>query len=204
MAVVMVLTTNWTVGVTFGFLSCAYFSLGLPLLLLVLGHNDRGAIKLQFGIRAILVFSGAIALALASWHWTNTYGAQQLAEQYEQSARQVIKFQIKEYGLRQTENEILDGIDFCETPRAVLPFIISVETDDTFTIHYSLKASSRRSQTHVWFFGYLSDPIASYKLIIPCIIICTMPLALLTLYLFLRWRNSSRMKRLDATNSRAV
>ena len=193
--------SNWIVGVLAGVFSGAMICLGVPFFLLMLEHASRGPTKLQFRIRTMLAFSGVITLALASWQWTNTYGVQRLAKHYETNAREVVRGQISKYSLRKTDDEILDGIDYFVNPHTDLPFIITVETDDAFKTHYSVKSSARSKNTHVWFFGYVSDPISKHKLFLIFVQICVLALVALILCLLILWINVSRRKMLAAADS---
>lgn len=165
MGLFMAVTSSWPRGVVCGLFSWASITLGVPFILLIFERKKRGPTKFQFRLRTILALFTLMAFVLASWQWTNTHGIQQLADKYKKDAGEVVQLQIEKYSLPDTADSILDKVDFFVNPRAILPFIITVESDEAFKIDYSATGSARTSATHVWFFGYLSEPLSKPTLI---------------------------------------
>jgi len=55
-------------------------------------------------------------------------------------------------------NEI-DTSEYFQNPRSPCPFVIHVETNHLYRSGAPLQTNSGNVQTHIWFFGYVSDPL---------------------------------------------
>ena len=120
--------------------------------------------KIRFGTRTVFILIAAVALFFASWSWTGTVGVQQLERKYAADALECIRSGSKKdsINLGQTVEEYFASSDtdhYFENPRAVFPFLISVDTDGSFDTHWALRSAPGANRTHVWFFGYVSDPL---------------------------------------------
>ena len=61
-----------------------------------------------------------------------------------------------------TVKEVLDEIDtseYCQNPRSPFPFVIRVEANYLWRSGEPLQGRPSNTQTHLWFYGYISDPL---------------------------------------------
>ena len=118
--------------------------------------------KIRFRIRTALICIGLIGLILASWVWTDTVGVEHLKNKYDADARECVRHGLEKDNLGISVDEFLDSTDtshYFENPRAIFPFIISVDTDESFSGHYGLQGVPGIRRTHLWFFGYVSEAL---------------------------------------------
>ena len=111
--------------------------------------------KIQFRIRTILIVVGVVAFFCAAWNWTNTYGVWQLKTKYNDQAREVVSEELERSGVEMRVDEVLLELDLV-SPRTIFPFILVVETEYSQDFRQTIP---RKSWTHVWFFGYLSEAL---------------------------------------------
>jgi len=120
--------------------------------------------KIRFGTKTIFILIGVVALFFASWRWTDTIGVQHLERKYTSDAHECIRSGSEKDGINlgQTVEEYFASSDtdhYFENPRAIFPFLISVDTDGSFDAHWALQSARGSKRTHLWFFGYVSDPL---------------------------------------------
>ena len=113
--------------------------------------------KIRYRIRTILIVVGVVAFCCAAWNWTNTYGLRQLKTKYNNQARESLSEQLERSGYEgeMSADQILLELDLV-SPRAIFPFILVVETEYSQDFRQTIP---RKSWTHVWFFGYLSEAL---------------------------------------------
>ena len=118
--------------------------------------------KLTFNTRKLFIAVAVGAFGLASWQWTKTYGLDQLERKYDNAALECVRAGLEADGINQTPEEFLNEVDtsaYFSNPRVVCPFLMTVETDGSFSAHYALQSNPGIRQTHIWFFGYVSDAL---------------------------------------------
>jgi len=89
-------------------------------------------------------------------------GVEHLRQKYATDARECVRAGLEEVDLGQTVDGFLESVDtsnYCSNPRAIFPFIIAVETDGSFSGHFALRGAPGMRRTHIWFFGYVSEPL---------------------------------------------
>ena len=111
--------------------------------------------KIRYRIRTILIVVGVVAFFCAAWNWTNSYGVQQLKTKYNEQAREVVSEELEGTGVEISVDYVLAELDLV-SPRTIFPFILVVETEYSQDFRQTI---SRKSCTHVWFFGYLSEAL---------------------------------------------
>ena len=116
----------------------------------------------QFRIRSLAILIAFVALVLATWGWTSTTGISQLRERYFDDLEQNIASYLESAKIDMTIKEVLDEIDtsgYYQNPRSPFPFVIRVETNHSWRSGQPLQGGPGTTQTHLWFYGYISDPL---------------------------------------------
>ena len=117
---------------------------------------------LQYRLRTIRVFVALISCYLAAWVWTSTHGVSQLEKHYAAEIKTFLQHEVDTFQAPYlpTANELFVQHfenHYFQNPHSPFSFVIVAESN--FSLISRTYLRTQTSHRHIWFFGYVSEPL---------------------------------------------